>query len=715
MLLQYRYVPGDATQDARVALKYSWSGDVLYSYVSFEDTEDLGVFYLYAKELVRLRYKNDPLRDLPEKVNKFVYYMIAGRLAVAFRSVDAKEGLLLRDDAGVVAVCFGATQQEVRVTSDFSNTSIFLSLFDNDSYGKFRPVSTFFFNRYTLYAVLSIPDTWKSHSDHHIRNKIKEHYTERHERNAEKPFSLFLGFPRFVMDFFRDLVIECSMKPSRASSSCTCACPECGRKHAALGNVPPKTESSDDEETYDSCSSDMSDPDEDMTRRYDMFDMDDDIDFAFADDVIDIMMITIGKKQATTKLLITMIRSVINRIDRDEWRMLVSDVPKIKTVKTRASSFCLKRMSSAMDNLAEARQRADRVAAELLLEESKEKTKENDGVNIGGGANGTGAPPFVLPEKLPTSSDALRELLQLCEKEFSKARDASKRLKGDASKTARNAAQERVKRAHTARESTKNALKKAEKTEKERAEADQKKREEQKQAEQAKQRAEERAAREAMHALEEAERKAHLEQASKMLASMRVAAPAQTRASAPTTPAANAQTLLPATPKPPPVIMPTVKAALLPPLPAYLQPSITPPFSPIAQNSIWGPKPKPTFHAPDARVGRTENPDGRMTPLRPNIPLYPSFMFPLPLQPSPWAAVAASVAPKTSSFHPRQHAAQYNAEQDDNACIVCMEALPDTTTTCCKRMFMCASCAVRVKRCPLCDCMDFVCLPEDIV
>lgn len=710
MLLRYTYVPGDGTNDGRVALKHTWSGDVMYSYVSFEETYDIDVLSLYAKELIRLRYKNDPVKDLSQFVNKLVYYMIAGRLSQAFRSCDVKEGLLLRDDAGVVAVCFGTTRQDERLTSDFSRTSVFVSLFDNDSYGKFRPVSTFFFNRYTTYAVLSIPNTWKTLSDHDIISKIKDQYIDRHERNSESPFTLFMGFPQFVMNFFRDLVIECSVKSHLESSGLQAIGCTCGRH---LENDSSSSDEDDkdgsDEETYDSCSSDVSEDDEPI------FDVDDDFDFAFVDDVIDNMMITIGKRQATTKILISMIRSVINRIDRDEWRMPASEAPKFRLVARRASSFCLRRTSTAMDNLAAARQRADQVAFELLMEEKQETAATLQAPQSGGGSKENGAQPFVLPQTLPADRDALREILQQCEKEFAKARDASKRLKKDAPKTVRNAVQERVKRAHTARESTKNALKTAEKKENDRAEAEKKKRDAQKEAERIKQHAEERAAREAMHALEEAERKAHLEQSLKMLASLRVENPDHPRASAeetPKMPHLDGKTAVAAIPVPIPIILPlstVTPPPSPPPLPAYLQPGFSPQapqHSLFSPNNIWVPPPPPP---PPLQTAHIEHVAWHTT-----MPMYPAFMFPLPLQPSPWAAVAASVSSNTTG-RPQQQNAHADTFDDDSACIVCMETPPDTTTTCCKRTFMCSLCAVRVKRCPLCDSMEFACLPDELL
>jgi hypothetical protein len=75
-------------------------------------------------------------------------------------------------------------------------------------------------------------------------------------------------------------------------------------------------------------------------------------------------------------------------------------------------------------------------------------------------------------------------------------------------------------------------------------------------------------------------------------------------------------------------------------------------------------------------------------------------------------------APHPDTPSPQSTSPRYDdvgSAETDSTCIVCMDADCSVTTTCCSRTFMCATCSARVKRCPLCDSLEFVCLPDELL
>jgi hypothetical protein len=264
------------------------------------------------------------------------------------------------------------------------------------------------------------------------------------------------------------------------------------------------------------------------------------------------------------------------------------------------------------------------------------------------------------------------------------------------------AAAARVQGAHAAREAAVNALSRAERRERELAEREAERAREEKSAAAAARAAVERAEREAVEAADAADRLALRLQRAELLAigGLREVPPA-------------------------PV---TVAATVSVPIPVHI------PVPAPAPAPTRMPKPAPTSVAMTAFL--PVPPLAPMHPMTTGVKLLPAHMRPLPPPPPPqyhyampWIPTPAThyvhvpwSAEHASAFHPDTPSPQSTSPRDDvgsaetdSTCIVCMDAACDVTTTCCARTFMCAACSTRVKRCPLCDSLEFVCLPDELL
>jgi hypothetical protein len=256
-----------------------------------------------------------------------------------------------------------------------------------------------------------------------------------------------------------------------------------------------------------------------------------------------------------------------------------------------------------------------------------------------------------------------------------------------------------VQSAHTAREAAVNALSRAERRERDHADRKAERAEHEKSAAAAAKAAAERAARDAAEERESADRLAMRLQRVELLA-------AGGLREAPVQPA---PPVLADVSLPDPVRMPTRLAVPLPvplPMPAPVPPRVPPRI----------PMPRPLTSAMRALViAPTPHSSAfKLLPvhMRPLLPSPRQSEAPLFLPPPPFYMQSPD-APSPILTSPRVE--DFESSQNDDSCIVCMDADCSVTTTCCSRTFMCAACSTRVMRCPLCSSVEFVCLPDDLL
>ena len=424
-----------------------------------------------------------------------------------------------------------------------------------------------------------------------------------------------------------------------------------------------------------------------------------DVDFQFVDEAIDLFVCRYGARQGDMTGALAAVRGIIKKFSENtccpccKWRQ---DAERIMELAEEYCEAEEKRRDFQMDLK---RGRADAAAFRLLQEEALEKKRlerKEKAVPV----------PKTTPtdEPLPRTVEELRALVSTRERAMQKARAAVNKLAANkkASKAERQAASARVQGAHAAREAAVNALSRAERRERERVEREEARAREEKSAAAAERAAAERAEREAVDAANEADRLALRLQRAELLVS---------------------GGLRDASTAPVPVPVP-VPVSVLAPAPMPMRAPIPVPLSVAMTALLPVPLPVPKATPVSAWSG---------------VKLLPAHMRPLPPPPqqqqqyhyaTPWIPLmethyvhnhwgvgqASAIYPGTPS--PQSTSPRYDdvgSAETDSTCIVCMDAACDVTTTCCTRTFMCATCSARVKRCPLCDSLEFVCLPDELL
>ena len=653
----------DVSYDAaagRAVVKHTWKDVIdLFSTVRFVPTRSLEAVGAYALELLRMRYGE----NLPTDKNalRIAQSCVAARLVRAFEA-GGFEGLLLRDERGVVAACFGCPMEEKMCFSEFGTTSIFTVLSPDELSGFFRPVSTFWFTHtHSAPAPLYLAQKVDAERDKKAWRKLAQEvfakYEAFHANRAKTPFRLDLSFATPVVNFFIDL-FECL------------------------------NEGLNDDES--------------------------DIDFQFADEAIDLFIVRFGFRQGDMTGALAAVRGVIKRFNENtcclscKWR---HDAVRVIEL---AEEYCEAEVERQSFQMELKRSHAD-AAAFLLLEEEAAEKKLHERQQQKSAALSNAA-----TEPLPKSADELRALVNASDKALQKARAAANKLPKTASKADRQAASARVQSAHTAREAAANALSRAERRDRDRAEREAERARDEKNAAAAARSAAERAERESAEAREEADRLALRLQRAELMAigglhdtsTAPVAVTAPIQISAPIRAPVSA-------PIPVPIPIPIPMSVPIPaPVPA---PAATPMRAPV---------PVPLSVAMTALLAVPPPvPAPGLVPARAGIKLLPAHMRPLPPPPHhvvPWFPHPAPwmyrSPPETPAAAPMMHTPSpwtsidvIESSETDATCIVCMDGECEVTTTCCSRTFMCAACATRVMRCPLCSSLDFVCLPDELL
>lgn len=412
------------------------------------------------------------------------------------------------------------------------------------------------------------------------------------------------------------------------------------------------------------------------------------VDFQFADESIDLFVCRYGARHGDMTDALAAVRGIIKKFSENKccpcckWRQ---DAERIMEL---AEDYCASEVEQQSFQMELKRGRADAAAFRLMQEEAAEKKRRERKEKAVSAPNTTPA-----DEPLPRTVEELRALVNTRDKAMQKARAAANKLAANnkASKAERQAASARVQGAHTARAAAVNALSRAEQRERERVEREAARVREEKSAAAAARAAAERAVREAVEAAEEADRLALRLQRAELLAIGGVR-------DAPAAPAAVAAPV----PIPVPIPVPTCMPIPAPALAAVHAP-------------MHAPTPAP-MHVP--------------LPVAASVKLLPAHMHPLPPPPPqqyhysmPWMPLPTTHYVHFPAIHPATPSPPWLSPRDDDVgsaetdstCIVCMDAACDVTTTCCARTFMCATCSARVKRCPLCDSLEFVCLPDELL